>query len=108
MQDISAYEAWDFHFKAVFLFNTEAIPENPKPSEQEIQNAKLMYYYPEDTNKDEQRNQVGLAEGFFMFCDTFIQQEERIKYPRYQSIHLSEQTYITVQHAPTISLFFAL
>lgn len=54
--DIPAYEQYDFNLKALMVFNPEARPENPKPSEQDIQDAKLIFYHPAGLHVEEKRN----------------------------------------------------
>lgn len=42
-----------------------------KPEEQDIQDAKLLYFYPESTDINIKRNLVGLSEGLVTFWDQF-------------------------------------
>lgn len=38
-----------------------------KPEEADIQDAKMIYYFPENANIHEKRNHVGMAEGTVQF-----------------------------------------
>lgn len=58
---------------------------------QDIQDTKLLFYHPVETSVDEKRNQVGMAEGVFVFCDSFDPDSNvNVEYPRYHTIHLVE------------------
>ena len=63
---------FDFTISLVLLFNPKLVPKVPKPSESDFQDTKLLFYYPEDLVKpEEKRNQVGLIEGSYHFWDIF-------------------------------------
>lgn len=47
------------------IYNPKLIPKERKPTEENIQDAKLIYYYPSSVQIQEKRNHVGLAEGSF-------------------------------------------
>ena len=51
------------------LFNPRLLPSSsiPKPQEEDFQDAKLLYYYPQEELKDQKRNVVGLIEGNLLF-----------------------------------------
>jgi len=56
---------------AFFIFDPELVPENPKPSEEEAQDAKIIYYSPSCALQEEKRSQVGLLEGLISFTAMF-------------------------------------
>ncbi len=47
-----------------------------KPEEHDYQDAKLLFYYPMDTNIHEKRNQVGLTEGNIVFWSKFKKKKD--------------------------------
>jgi hypothetical protein len=49
--------------RVLFVYNPELVPKMQKPLEEDIQDAKLLYYYPKTDHQDQKRNTVGLAEG---------------------------------------------
>ena len=60
-----------FSIKTILLYNPTLKPDKAKPQEEDIQDAKLLYYYPDETQIEEKRNQQGLTEGNLMFWNTF-------------------------------------
>ena len=55
-------------------------PEMRKAQEEEIQDAKLLFFYPESTNIHIKRNLVGFSEGIVTFWDSFaITQDSKPK-----------------------------
>ena len=44
---------------AFFIFDPELLPENPRPSEEEASDAKIIYYSPSAAAAEEKRSQVG-------------------------------------------------
>ncbi|CAD8185021.1 unnamed protein product [Paramecium pentaurelia] len=108
---------FDFSLKALFFFNPLAIPTVPKPSEQDQQDAKLIYYYPQNANIEEKRIQTGMAEGIFQFFTQFNpnpnileQQENKNKNEslQFQTIHLEQQTHIICRVKEDLFLFMTL
>jgi hypothetical protein len=65
-----------FHIKEVLIYDPTLRPVNLKCTEEEQQDAKLIYYYPENTSIHEKRNHVGLAEGFYQFWTTLVNVDE--------------------------------
>lgn len=60
---------------ALILMDTTLIPSMPKPLEEDMQDAKLLYYYsPEQASIHTKRNQVGLAEGLLLFFGEYADQ----------------------------------
>ncbi|CAD8151559.1 unnamed protein product [Paramecium octaurelia] len=108
---------FDFSVKALFIFNPLAVPTIPKPSEQDQQDAKLIYYYPQGANVEEKRIQTGMAEGIFQFFAQFNpspnlleQQENKSKNEslQFQTIHLEQQTHIICRVREDLFLFITL
>eukprot|EP00931_Biecheleriopsis_adriatica_P056339 TRINITY_DN33385_c0_g1_i2.p1 TRINITY_DN33385_c0_g1~~TRINITY_DN33385_c0_g1_i2.p1 ORF type:complete len:172 (-),score=25.07 TRINITY_DN33385_c0_g1_i2:65-541(-) len=56
---------------AFFIFNPTLVPESPKPSEEELQDAKIVYYSPSCAPIEEKRSQVGMIEGLISFTAMF-------------------------------------
>jgi len=56
---------------AFFIFDPDLLPENPKPSEEEASDAKIIYYSPSSAPPEEKRSQVGLLEGLIAFAAMF-------------------------------------
>lgn len=57
---------------AFFIFDPElAPPENPRPSEEEVADAKIIYYSPSSAQAEEKRSQAGLIEGLLSFTAMF-------------------------------------
>ncbi|CAL1165161.1 unnamed protein product [Cladocopium goreaui] len=56
---------------AFFIFNPSLVPETPKPSEEELQDAKIIYYSPSCAPIEEKRSQVGMIEGLISFTSMF-------------------------------------
>lgn len=63
---------------AFFIFDPELAPESPKPSEEEVADAKILYYSPSSASVEEKRSQVGLLEGIIAFAAMF-QGEESVR-----------------------------
>lgn len=60
---------------AFFIFNPSLVPETPKPSEEELQDAKIIYYSPSCAPIEEKRSQVGMIEGLISFTAMFSGEE---------------------------------
>ncbi|CAD8053016.1 unnamed protein product [Paramecium sonneborni] len=109
---------FDFQLKALFMFNPMAVPTVPKPSEQDQQDAKLIYYFPSNANIDEKRIQTGMAEGIFIFFKQFNPNEQMMQKQwesndkedelKFQTIHLESQTHIICQIRNDLFLFMTL
>lgn len=58
---------------AFFIFNPELRPDESggRPSEEEISDAKIIYYSPSYASAEEKRSQVGLLEGLIAFTKEF-------------------------------------
>jgi hypothetical protein len=56
---------YDIKLCSVMIYNPKLEPKVKKPTEEDIQDAKLLYYYPNEALIEEKRNHVGLAEGSF-------------------------------------------
>ncbi|CAD8087460.1 unnamed protein product [Paramecium sonneborni] len=108
---------YDFQLKALFFFNPLAIPTVPKPSEQDQQDAKLIYYFPQSADIEEKRIQTGMAEGIFQFFAQFnpipniLEQSENQntnEQLQFQTIHLEQQTNIICRIRNDLFLFMTL
>ena len=57
--------------KHVFIFNPNLKSPKKKPSDDEAQDAKLLYYYPEDSEILIKRSNIGIIEGTLSFLEAF-------------------------------------
>lgn len=57
--------------KECFIFNTKLKSSLEKPNDDEIQDAKLLYYYPENTEPLVKRSNMGIIEGTTAFMKEF-------------------------------------
>ncbi len=57
--------------RELFIFNTNLKSPKKKPSDDEAQDAKLLYYYPESTEQLIKRSNVGIVEGTLSFMQAF-------------------------------------
>lgn len=55
----------------IFVFDLNQKSPKPHPSDEEIQDAKLLYYYPEYREVEERRSHFGLIEGLIGLLGTF-------------------------------------
>ena len=57
--------------KECFIFNSKLKSPLEKPNDDEVQDAKLLYYYPEDTETLIKRSNMGIIEGTTAFMKEF-------------------------------------
>ena len=81
----------EYSIEALYLYNPTLIPKKKKAYEEDIQDAKLLYYYPKDRRIEEKRNNVGLAEGMITFWGIFSNNENKTKT---QVIYLDQYVHI--------------
>ena len=62
---------YSFKIRELFIFNTKLKSPKKKPSDDEAQDAKLLYYYPEDTEILIKRSNIGIIEGTLGFLQSF-------------------------------------
>ena len=62
---------YSFKIRELFIFNTKLKSPKKKPSDDEAQDAKLLYYYPEDTEVLVKRSNIGIIEGTLSFLQAF-------------------------------------
>lgn len=74
---------------AFFIFDTELTPESPRPSEEEIADAKIIYYSPSYVSAEEKRSQVGLVEGLISFASLFGDGKGNLKCMRTKQFAIS-------------------
>jgi len=61
----------EFTIERLYIFNPTLQPKVQKPLESDFQDAKLLYYYPDNVHIEIKRNDVGLAEGMVTFWGVF-------------------------------------
>lgn len=64
-----------FSLKTCFIFSPFLKPTNQKPSDQDIQEAKLLLYYPKNVEKSIQLSNIGIIEGTLSFLQSFDNNE---------------------------------
>ena len=62
---------YSFKIRELFIFNTKLKSPKKKPSDDEEQDAKLLYYYPENTEPLVKRSNIGIVEGTLSFLQAF-------------------------------------
>ena len=62
---------YPFKIRELFIFNTNLKSPKKKPSDDEAQDAKLLYYYPENTEILVKRSNIGIIEGTLSFMQAF-------------------------------------
>jgi hypothetical protein len=62
--------------KSLFFFDPTLKSEKRKPSEEEAQDAKLLFYYPNNEDIHIKRSNAGIIEGSIGFFDTFQKTED--------------------------------
>ncbi|GIX61521.1 uncharacterized protein BcabD6B2_09560 [Babesia caballi] len=55
----------------IFVFDLNQKPASSNPSDEEVQDAKLLYYYPEHREVEERRSHLGLIEGLIGLLSSF-------------------------------------
>ncbi len=66
--------------RELFIFNTQLKSPKKKPSDDEAQDAKLLYYYPEDTEVLVKRSNIGIVEGTLSFMQAFEKVDSNFLY----------------------------
>jgi First Longin domain of INTU, CCZ1 and HPS4 len=62
---------YNYRIQRLFLLDPTQKSKKIKPIEEDMQDAKNLFYYPESTNIDQQRNHIGLAEGIMNMFNLF-------------------------------------
>ena len=62
---------YSFKIRELFIFNTKLKSPKKKPSDDEAQDAKLLYYYPDSTEVLVKRSNIGIIEGTLSFMQAF-------------------------------------
>ena len=62
---------YSFKIRELFIFNTNLKSPKKKPSDDEAQDAKLLYYYPENIEILVKRSNIGIIEGTLSFMQAF-------------------------------------
>lgn len=60
-----------FTLKSVFIYDSTLKSNKKKPSDDEMQDIKLLYYYPDNEEKVVKRSNMGIIEGTMSFLDAF-------------------------------------
>ena len=68
-----------FSLKSCFIFCPSLLPSKKKPSDEEIQDAKLLIYYPSSEETLIKRSNIGIIEGTIDFIQSFNKDSEQNK-----------------------------
>ncbi|KAK2196460.1 bifunctional Vacuolar fusion protein Ccz1/CCZ1-INTU-HSP4 [Babesia duncani] len=60
---------------SVFVFDTSRMPKIPNPSDDDIQDSKLLYYFPDYRPSNEKRWHLGLIEGLISFTSNYTKED---------------------------------
>ena len=108
-KDLSKF---DFSISMILLFNPKLLPKVPKPSESDYQDTKILYYYPEELIKqEEKRNQVGLIEGSYYFWENFSDNSKKDDASQsfgFQIIYLDDYIHILKEVEKDFWLFMVI
>ena len=66
--------------RELFIFNTKLKSPKKKPSDDEAQDAKLLYYYPDNTEILVKRSNIGIVEGTLSFMQAFEKVDSNFLY----------------------------
>ena len=66
--------------ETIFIFNSSLKSSKVKPSDDEVQDAKLLYYYPMGEELLIKRSNLGIIEGTLSFLDSFEKAEDKFLY----------------------------
>ena len=66
--------------RELFIFNTKLKSPKKKPSDDEAQDAKLLYYYPDNTEVLVKRSNIGIVEGTLSFMQAFEKVDSNFLY----------------------------
>ena len=66
--------------RELFIFNTKLKSPKKKPSDDEAQDAKLLYYYPDSTEVLVKRSNIGIVEGTLSFMQAFEKVDSNFLY----------------------------
>eukprot|EP00439_Symbiodinium_sp_Y106_P066137 s3879_g10.t1 len=83
------YGPWRRSRAAFFIFNPSLVPKEPKPTEEAIQDAKIIYYSPSCAPIEEKRSQVGMVEGLISFTAQFSGPEGPLRHIRTKQLAFS-------------------
>ena len=82
--------------RELFIFNTKLKSPKKKPSDDEAQDAKLLYYYPEDTEILVKRSNIGIIEGTLGFMQSFEKIDSNFLLKIYLIIFIIHLFYIII------------
>ena len=92
-----------FVLKSLFILNTNIKPKLKKASEDEIQDAKILFYYPKNEDVHVRRSNCGIIEGALGFLECFEKNENQ-----YFVVELSNFYYISNKFDENINIVFLL
>ena len=70
-QDVAIHRPLSVVISSVFILDPSLLPLKKSPLEEEIQDSKTLYYYPQSVSIHTKRNYIGLVEGVMVFTDGF-------------------------------------
>lgn len=99
--------------KEFFIFNTKLKSSLEKPNDDEIQDAKLLYYYPESTESLVKRSNMGIIEGTTAFMKEFQKSKTNFLLTELNKVYFLANNYeedfnicfILVKNSPNPTIF---
>lgn len=93
-------DLFNVRLQSFFLYDPKNVPATKHPSELEQMNAKIVFFYPMQSDPNEMRNLIGFAEGVCLFFNSFRLDEDLSKEPE------RELNYLVLQHHLFLSKAF--
>ena len=84
----------DIKLQTFFIFDPNLIPLKKKPTDEEMQESKIIFYYPVNEEIHQQRSNTGIIEGTFSFLNIFSNQEKE----NYLLVELSDSIIISKEY----------
>ena len=93
----------NLNFKSFYIFNPDLRSKKRKPSEDEVQNIKILYYFPKEEDGLIKRSNTGIIEGTLGFLCEFEQKDDNFIY-----VELQKYFYIAKKFEENFYLTFIL
>lgn len=91
------------NIKSFYIFNPNLHSKKRKPTEDEMQNAKILYYYPNNEDEIIKRSNTGIIEGTLGFLNEFEENDDDFIY-----VELFKHIYISKKFEENFYLTFIL
>ncbi|CEM20359.1 unnamed protein product [Vitrella brassicaformis CCMP3155] len=90
---------------SVLVFDPSRKAHRKKPTEEDVQDAKIIYYHPSGASPEEKRQQVGLVEGLISFTRMFRESEGS---PAFRAVRTQQHLIVARECEPSIWMAMAL